>query len=83
MSNINEYYETIRKDIAKDFGLEAGGYAPRPTYYITIREAQRLADKYPSTWEQGAFRPTLNPKAVKIIKRLKAIRIANNWKGSN
>lgn len=81
--NTNEYYETIRMDIAKDFGLEAGGYAPRPTYYITPREAQRLLNKYPSTWEAGAMRPTLNPKAVEITKRIKAIRIANNWKGNN
>jgi hypothetical protein len=81
--NTNEYYEEIRKDIAKDFGLVAGGYAPRPKYYITIREAQRLENHYPSTWEEGALRPTPNPQAVRIIKRLKAIRIANNWKGSN
>lgn len=82
MSNINEYYETIRKDIAKDFGLEAGGYSPRPKYYITIREAQILNDKYPAIWEEGAFRPTPNPKAIRIIKKLKAIRIANEKKGA-
>jgi hypothetical protein len=81
--NIDNYYSEIRSDIAKDFGLESAGYAPRPRYYITIREAQRIADKYPSIWEEGALRPTLNPQAVRIIKRLKAIRIANNWKGSN
>jgi hypothetical protein len=69
--NTNEYYEEIRKDIAKDFGLVAGGYAPRPKYYITIREAQRLTNKYDMA------------KAQIIVKRLKAIRIANNWKGSN
>ncbi len=81
MSNINEYYNEIRNDIAKEFGLEAGGFAPRPKYYITIREAQRLNDKYPAIWEEGAMRPTPNPQAVRIIKKLKAIRIANNWKG--
>ena len=73
----------IRMDIAKDFGLEAGGFAPRPTYYITPREAQRILTNYPSTWEEGSLRPTLNPKAVEIIKRIKAIRMANNWKGNN
>lgn len=81
--NIENYYSEVRSDIAKDFGLESAGYAPRPIYYITIREAQRLAEKYPSTWEKGQLRPILDPKAVRIIKRLKAIRIANNWKGSN
>ena len=79
--NTNEYNETIRMDIAKEFGLEAGGYAPRPTYYITPREAQRILNKYPSTWEKGSMRPTLNPKALEITKRIKAIRIANNLKG--
>jgi hypothetical protein len=79
--NTNNYYSEIRSDIAKEFGLESAGYAPRPTYYITIREAQRISEKYPSTWVNN--RPVLNPQAVRIIKRLKAIRIANNWKGSN
>ena len=81
MSNINEYYETIRKDIAKDFGLEAGGYAPRPKFYVSIREVQIINNKYPATWVEGDFRPTPNPKAIRIIKKLKAIRIANEKKG--
>jgi hypothetical protein len=81
--NIENYYTEVRSDIAKDFGLESAGYAPAPTYYITPREAQRLMTRYPSTWEEGSMRPTLNPQAVRIIKKLKAIRIANNWKGSN
>ena len=81
MSNINEYYETIRKDIAKDFGLEAGGYAPRPKFYVSIREVQKINNKYPATWVEGDFRPTPNPKAIRIIKKLKAIRIANEKKG--
>lgn len=80
MSNINEYYETIRTDIAKDFGLEAGGYAPRSKSYLTIREAQRLNNKYPATGT-SRFDMVLNPKAVVIIQRLKAIRIANEKKG--
>jgi len=83
MSSLNNYYNEIRSDIAKDFGLESAGYAPRPTYYITPREAQRLLTKYPSTWDEGTMRPTINPQAVKLIKRLKAIRLANNWKGAN
>lgn len=80
--NTNEYNETIRKDIAIEFGLEAGGYAPRSKSYLTIREAQRLNNKYPATGT-SRFDMVLNPKALVIIKRLKAIRIANNWKGSN
>lgn len=79
--NTNEYYESVRKDIAIEFGLEAGGYAPRPKYYITIREAQRLNNKYPAIWSDGDYRPAVNPQAKVIIERLKAIRIANNWKG--
>lgn len=81
MSSLNNYYSEVRSDIAKDFGLESAGFAPAPTYYITIREAQRISEKYPSTWVNG--RPVLNPKAVKLIKRIKAIRIANDWKGAN
>ena len=81
--SLNNYYNEIRSDIAKDFGLAAAGYAPAPTYYITIREAQRISEKYPSTWVEGQLRPIINPQAVRIIKRLKAIRIANNWQGAN
>jgi hypothetical protein len=62
--NINEYYETVRNDIAKDFGLEAGGYAPRPKL-MPIQIAQRIASKYPT--EFGSR--NLNPKAVLIAKR--------------
>jgi hypothetical protein len=83
MTSLNNYYSEIRSDIAKEFGLEAGGYAPRPKYYVSIREAQIINDKYPAIWEEGAMRPTPNPKAVRIIKRLKAIRIANEKKGGN
>lgn len=77
---INEYYNEIRKDIAKEFGLASAGYGTKPTYYITVREAQRLNELFPAIWEEGAMRPTPNPKAVRIIKKLKAIRIANEKK---
>ena len=40
------YYNEIRSDIAKEFGLEAGGYAPRPKYLLTIRQCQILNNKY-------------------------------------
>lgn len=68
MNSLNEYQESIRKDIALEFGLEAGGYAPRPTM-IPVRIAQRIANKYPSDFSQGRFNSTLNPKAVVIAKR--------------
>ena len=69
MNSLNEYNESIRKDIALEFGLEAGGYAPRPTYELPIRVAQRIAEKYPSDFSQGRFNSTLNPMAVRIAKR--------------
>lgn len=70
--SLNEYYETVRKDIAIEFGLEAGGYAPRPKL-MPVRIAQRINAKYPATWEDGQHRPTLNPKAVVIAKRYNAL----------
>ena len=57
MSLINEHYETIRKDIAIEFGLEAGGYAPAPKR-MPIRIAQRIANKYGVT-----------PQGIAIAKR--------------
>jgi hypothetical protein len=72
LMNTNEYYNEIRSDIAKDFGLEAGGYAPRPIT-IPIRIAQRIANKYPSDFSQGRFNSTLNPKAVEIAKRYRSL----------
>ncbi len=69
MNSLNKYNESIRKDIALEFGLEAGGYAPSTQYVIPIRIAQRIANKYPSDFSQGRFHSTLNPKAVLIAKR--------------
>jgi hypothetical protein len=45
MTTLN-YYNEIRSDIAKEFGLEAGGYAPRPKYALTLRQCQILDNKY-------------------------------------
>jgi hypothetical protein len=67
MSTLNEYYNEIRSDIAKEFGLEAGGYAPQPKM-IPIRIAQRIANKYPSV-DNGSRWGTPNPKAVLIAQR--------------
>lgn len=69
MTTLNNYYNEIRSDIAKDFGLEAGGYAPRSKYELPIRIAQRIANKYPSDFSQGRFNSTINPKAVIIAQR--------------
>jgi hypothetical protein len=72
MTSLNNYYSEIRSDIAKEFGLEAGGYAPT-TNTLPIRIAQRIANKYPSDYSQGRFNSTPNPKAVEIAKRYVAI----------
>ena len=69
---MTHYNESIRKDIALEFGLEAGGYAPRSNA-IPTRIAQRIANKYPRDYSQGRFNSTLNPKAVVIAKRYVAI----------
>lgn len=66
---INKYNDQIRKDIALEFGLEAGGYSPR-SFILPSRIAQRIASKYPSNMEQGRYGTiTLNPKAVTIANR--------------
>ena len=72
MTNYNNYYNEIRNDIAKDFGLESAGYAPSQIA-IPARIAQRIANKYPSDFSKGRFNSTLNPKAVIIAKRYVAI----------
>jgi hypothetical protein len=46
MTTLDNYYNEIRSDIAKDFGLEAAGYAPAPTYELTLRQCQMLLNKY-------------------------------------
>ena len=66
MTTLNNYYNEIRNDIAKDFGLEAAGYAPAPKM-IPIRIAARINDKYPPTYE--GRKVILNPMGVRIAKR--------------
>ena len=68
MTSLNEYYNEIRMDIAKDFGFEAGGYAPSPKL-IPVQIAQRINAKYPSEFSGSRFNRELNPKAVYIAKR--------------
>jgi hypothetical protein len=66
--NTNEYYEDVSLEIAKDFGLEAGGYAPRPRV-IPARIAQRIVAKYPPVESVGRWNQKPNPTAIKIAKR--------------
>ena len=59
------HYETIRKEIAMDFGLEAGGYAPKTKYNLTLRQCQILNNKY-------GF-----DKAMIIVKRYRSLFVTN------
>jgi hypothetical protein len=68
MNSLNNYYSEIRSDIAKDFGLESAGYAPR-NYALTIRQCQILNDKY-------GFE-----KASVIVKRYRSLFVQK--KGGN
>ena len=70
MTTLNNYYNEIRSDIAKDFGLEAGGYAPQ-SKMIPIRIAQRINDKYPPTYE--GRKVILHPMAKRIAKRYMSV----------
>jgi hypothetical protein len=58
------HYNEIRNEIAKDFGLEAAGYAPRK-YALTIRQCQILNNKY-------GFE-----KAQVIVKRYRSLFVTN------
>ena len=69
--NYTNYYNEIRSDIAKDFGLEAAGYAPRPKL-MPIQVAQRINAKYPS--DELSMKPSA--KAVYIAKRYHALFVA-------
>jgi hypothetical protein len=70
MTTLTNYYNEIRSDIAKDFGLEAGGYAPQ-SKMIPIRIAQRINDKYPPTYE--GRKVILHPMAKRIAKRYMSV----------
>jgi len=82
MTTLNNYYNEIRSDIAKEFGLESAGYAPSSDL-IPARIAQRIANKYPSDYSKGRFYSTLNPKAVIIAQRYVAITSLLKKVGSN
>lgn len=44
--NYTNYYNDIRKDIAIEFGLESAGYATKQDYPLTVRQCQKLNNKY-------------------------------------
>lgn len=68
MTTLNNYYNEIRSDIAKEFGFSAIGIGvPKPQ--LPVRVAQRIANKYPSDFSKGRFNAVLNPKAVAIAQR--------------
>ena len=74
MTTYNNYYNEIRMDIAKDFGLEAGGFAPRPKL-MPITIAQRIVAKYPNI-DNGSRWGEPNPKAILIAKRYHSLFVA-------
>ena len=47
--NYTTYHNEIRSDIAKEFGLEAGGYAPTPAPALSVTQTLYLLNKYPNT----------------------------------
>lgn len=73
MNTINEYYENVRRDIAKEFGLEAGGYAPIPAPALSTSQALYLNNKYPSA-DPLDMKPSA--KAVLIAKRYASLKKA-------
>jgi hypothetical protein len=74
--NYTNYYNEIRSDIAKEFGLEAGGYAPAPTM-LPIRIAQRIVTRYPLGDNDLSTRG-LSPKAVYVAKRYMSLVMGVN-----
>jgi hypothetical protein len=72
MTTLNNYYNEIRTEIGKEFGLEVLGYGVKDTR-IPVRIAQRINAKYPSEMGTSRFTTTLNPKAVLIAKRYRSL----------
>jgi len=76
--NYTTHYNEIRSDIAKEFGLEAGGYAPTPRPALSIRQAQMLNAKYPHA-EELSMRPS--DKAIYIAERYGSLSVL--WANSH
>ena len=62
-----DYREEIRQEIAKEFGLEAGGYAPRKGPELPMSITLRILARYPGEWKK------LDPKAITLGKRYLSI----------
>ena len=58
---LNNYYNEIRSDIAKEFGFQALGYGVKDTR-IPVRIAQRIANKHGVT-----------PRGIAIAKRYRSL----------
>ena len=71
--NTNNYYNEIRSDIAKDFGLEAGGYAPTPAPALSISQSLYLINKYPKS---DPLELGVSDKAMLIGKRYATLKKA-------
>jgi hypothetical protein len=73
MTTLNNYYEEIRTDIAKEFGLEAGGYyhSLQTSPVLSFNQAMLLNAKYPNPDEYS-----LSPsdKAMLIAKRYASLK---------
>ena len=70
MNTYTEYNHSIQLDIAKDFGLEAGGFAPsRPA--LSFKQAMLLNAKYPNSDE---FSLSPSDKAFTIAKRYASLK---------
>ena len=76
MTTYNEYYNEIRTDIAKEFGLEFGGFAPSPRPALSVNQALYLNAKYQS--DPLAMEP--NPKAIEIARRYGSL--VKMWRNS-
>ena len=69
----NNYYNEIRSDIAKDFGLDAGGYAPIPAPALSISQSLYLINKYPKS---DPLELGVSDKAMLIGKRYATLKKA-------
>ena len=69
---INQYYENVRNEIGKEFGLEALGYgASRPA--LSISQSLYLINKYPKS---DPLELGVSDKAMLIGKRYATLKKA-------
>ena len=70
---MTNYNEEIRLEIAKEFGLEAGGVYVAPRKELPISIALRIANKYPLNNDPLAM--GVSAKAIEIGKRYRSLFI--------